>query len=151
MDRQKILIIFGAAWLSAALLTFIFIKQMHGPKMEATREILAVWRHLPLGTRIRKTDLKLIEVREKDIPKGALFQDKEALDRALLFPLNANEPLTNSKLASPGGADGIPSTIEAGMRAISGPVNDPRGDARRIQPHSRVDVLFPRPASIAEA
>ncbi len=151
MDRQKILIIFGAAWVSAALLTYIFISKTHGPKLEATKRILAVSRDLPLGTRIRKTDLKLIEVREKDLPKGALLQDKDALDRALLFPLNANEPLTNSKLASAGGADGIPSTIEAGMRAISVQINDSSGVAGLIQPNSRVDVLFTRPGSMAEA
>src|SRR6266498_1903323 len=119
MDRQKILIIFGAAWVSAALLTWIFISKTHGPKTEATKRILAVTRDLPLGTRIKKTDIKLVEVREKDLPRGALFQDKDALDRALLFPINANEVLTNSKLASVSGADGVPSTIEAGMRAIS--------------------------------
>jgi len=82
MDRQKILIIFGAAWVSAAVLTWIFISKTHGPKMEATKRILAVTRDLPLGTRIKKTDIKLIEIREKDVPKGALFQDKEVLDRA---------------------------------------------------------------------
>jgi Flp pilus assembly protein CpaB len=84
MDRQKILIIFGAAWVSAALLTWIFISKTHGPKMEATKRILAVTRDLPLGTRIKKTDIKLVEIREKDVPRGAMFQDKEALDRALL-------------------------------------------------------------------
>src|SRR5437879_11760146 len=110
MDRQKILIIFGAAWVSAALLTWIFISRTHGPKMEATKKILAVTRDLPLGTRIKKTDIKLIEIREKDVPRGALFQDKDALDRASLFPLGANEPLTNIKLTSLGGAEVGPST-----------------------------------------
>ena len=151
MDRQKILIIFGAAWVSAALLTWIFISKTHGPKMEATKRILAVTRDLPLGTRIKKTDIKLIEIREKDLPRGALFQDKEVLDRALLFPIGANEPLTNMKLASVGDADGVPSTIEAGMRAISVQINDSSGVAGLIQPNSRVDVLFTRPGSMTEA
>ena len=119
--------------------------------MEATKKILAVTRDLPLGTRIKKTDIKLIEIREKDLPRGALFQDREVLDRALLFPIGANEPLTNMKLASVGGADGVPSTIEAGMRAISVQINDSSGVAGLIQPNSRVDVLFTRPGSMAEA
>jgi len=151
MDRQKILIIFGAAWVSAALLTWIFISKTHGPKMEATKRIMAVTRDLPLGTRIKKTDIKLIEIREKDVPKGALFQDTEVVDRALLFPIGANEPLTNMKLTSVGGADGVPSTIEAGMRAISVTINDSSGVAGLIQPNSRVDVMFTRPGSMAEA
>jgi pilus assembly protein CpaB len=150
MDRQKILIIFGVAWLSAALLTYIFISKVRGPKMEATQKILAVSRDLPLGTRIRKADLKLIEVREKDLPKGALMRDKDALDRALLFPVSANEPLTNAKLTT-SAADGLPSTIDPGMRAISVQINDSSGVAGLIQPNSRVDVLFTRPGSMAEA
>src|SRR3954464_9567156 len=151
MDRQKILIIFGVAWLSAALLTYVFISKVRGPKMEATQKILAVSRDLPLGTRIRKADLKLIEVREKDLPKGVLTQDKDVVDRALLFPVGANEPLTNAKLTTATGAEGIPATIEAGMRAISVTINDSSGVAGLIQPNSRVDVLFTRPGSMAEA
>src|SRR5262249_11746728 len=115
MDRQKILIIFGVAWVSAALLTWIFISKTRGPKTEATRKVLAASRALALGPRIRKPDLRLVEIRERDLPRGALHQDKDALDRALLVPVSANEPLTTVKLSSVSGADGIPATIEAGM------------------------------------
>ena len=151
MDRQKILIIFGAAWLSAALLTWIFISKTHGPKTASTRKALAVVRDLPIGTRIRKADLKTVELREQDLPKGAILQDKDAIDRALLYPVSANEPLTISKLASIGGAEGVPATIEPGMRAISVQISDTSGVAGLIQPNSRVDVLFTRPGSMAEA
>ncbi|HTM50236.1 MAG TPA: Flp pilus assembly protein CpaB [Bryobacteraceae bacterium] len=151
MDRQKILMIFGVAWVSAALLTWIFISKTHGPKTAATKKILAVTRDLPLGARIKKTDLKLVEIPEKDLPKGSLFQDKDALDRALLIPVSANEPLTTVKLTSASGADGVPSTIEAGMRAISVQINDTSGVAGLIQPNSRVDVIFTRPGSMTEA
>src|SRR5258708_29789796 len=140
MDKQKILIIFGAAWVSAALLTWIFIAKTHCPKIAATRKIVAAARDLPIGTRIRKIDIKQIEALEKDLPKGALFQDKDALDRALLFPVSANEPLTNFKLAAIGGAEGVPASIDAGMRAISVQINDSSGVAGLIQPNSRVDV-----------
>jgi pilus assembly protein CpaB len=151
MDRQKILIIFGAAWISAALLTWIFVSRVRGPKIEATRKVLAVVRDLPIGSRIRKADIKQVEIRESDLPKGALLQDKDAIDHALLYPVSANEPLTISKLAAIGGADGVPATIEAGMRAISVQINDSSGVAGLIQPNSRVDVMFTRPGSMAEA
>jgi pilus assembly protein CpaB len=151
MDRQKILIIFGAAWLSAALLTWIFISKTHGPKTEASLKAFAVARDMPIGTRIRKTDLKQVEIRERDLPKGAILQDKDAIDRALLYPVSANEPLTVSKLAAIGGAEGVPATIEPGMRAISVQISDTSGVAGLIQPNSRVDVLFTRPGSMAEA
>src|SRR5882724_765857 len=98
MDRQKILIIFGAAWLSAALLTWSFISKTHGAKTEVTRKALAVSHDLPIGTRIRKADLKTVELREQDLPKGVILQEKDAIDRALLYPVSANEPLTMTKL-----------------------------------------------------
>lgn len=151
MDRQKILIIFGAAWLSAALLTWIFIAKTHGAKAQSTRRIVVASRDMPIGTRLRKSDIHLAEALDKNLPKGALYDEKQVIDRALLFPVGANEPLTNFKLTSSGGADGIPSTIEAGMRAISVQISDTSGVAGLIQPNSRVDVLFTRPGSMTEA
>src|SRR5580704_468509 len=151
MDRQKVLIIFGAAWVSAALLTWIFISKTHGSKAQATRRVVVASRDLPLGTRIRKSDIKMIEALDRDLPKGGIFSDKDAIDRALLIPVSANEPLTNGKLTSTTGADGIAAIIEAGMRAVSVPINDSSGVAGLIQPNSRVDVKFTRPGSMAEA
>jgi pilus assembly protein CpaB len=151
MDRQRIVIIFGVAWLSAALLTWIFVSKVRGPKAESTRKVLAVARDMPIGSRIRKNDLKLVEIRDRDLPKGAILQEQDAIDRALLYPVSANEPLTMSKLASMAGAEGVPATIEAGMRAISVQITDTSGVAGLIQPNSRVDVLFTRPGSMAEA
>jgi len=151
MDRQKVLIIFGVAWLSAALLTWIFVSRIRGPKTETSRKVLAVTRDMAIGTRIRKTDIKQVEIRERDLPKGAVLLEKDAVDRALLYPISANEPLTLSKLATIGGADGVPATIDPGMRAISVQISDTSGVAGLIQPNSRVDVLFTRPGSMAEA
>jgi pilus assembly protein CpaB len=151
MDRQKVLIIFGAAWVSAALLTWIFISKVHGSKAQATRRVVVASHDLPLGTRIRKPDIKMVEALDRDLPKGGIFSDKDAIDRALLIPVSANEPLTNGKLTSTTGADGIAAIIEAGMRAVSVPINDSSGVAGLIQPNSRVDVMFTRPGSMAEA
>jgi len=151
MDRQKVLIIFGAAWLSAALLTWIFVSKVRGPKAEVTRKVFAVTHDMSIGTRIRKTDIKQVEIRERDLPKGAVLLEKDAIDRALLYPVSANEPLTMSKLATIGGAEGVPATIDPGMRAISVQISDTSGVAGLIQPNSRVDVLFTRPGSMAEA
>jgi pilus assembly protein CpaB len=113
--------------------------------------VMAARTDLPLGTRIRKTDLRQIEISQNDLPRGAILQDKDAIDRALLYPVSANETLTNSKLTSLAGADGIPSTIEAGKRAIAVTINDASGVAGLIQPNSRVDVFFTRPGTMAEA
>src|SRR5260370_38714827 len=151
MDRQKVLIIFGAAWISAAILTWLFISKTHGSKAQATRRVVVASRDMPLGTRIRKSDIKMVEALDKDLPKGGIFQDSDAMDRALLIPVTANEPITNGKLTSTTSADGGAATIEAGILAVSVPINDSSGVAGVIPPNSRVDVMFTRPGSIAEA
>ena len=80
------------------------------------------------------------------------FQEKDALDRALLYPFVANEPLDDVQACRDRqAAEGVPATIEPGMRAISVQINDSSGVAGLIQPNSRVDVLFTRPGSMAEA
>jgi len=38
-----------------------------------------------------------VRVPEKDLPKMAILDEKLALDRPLLFPISANEPITSSK------------------------------------------------------
>src|SRR3981081_1576074 len=132
MDRQKILILFGASWVSAALLTWIFISKTHGSKAQATRRVVVASRDLPLGTRIRKSDIKTVDALDRDLPKGGISQDRDSLARALLIPVSANEPITSGKLTSTTGADGISATIEAGMRAVSVPINDSSGVAGLI-------------------
>lgn len=151
MDRQKLLTIFGIAWVSAALLTWFLYAKTKAPKSEATVRILAAARDLPAGTRLTQKDLKFISVPVRDKPNGALTAPPEALDRALLFPLNLNEPITAPKISSLSGAEGVAATILPGMRAVSVPFTDASGVSGLLQPRSRVDVLFTRTGSITEA
>jgi pilus assembly protein CpaB len=151
MDRQKLLLIFGGAWLSAARLTWLVYSITKAPKSDKTVSVLAAARDLPAGTRLRKGDLKTIKVGDKDIAKGALTDEKAALDRPLLFPISANEPINSARLASVGGAEGVAALIEPGKRAVSVSINDTSGAAGLILPRSHVDVLFTRPGNMAEA
>ncbi|HEX4595772.1 MAG TPA: Flp pilus assembly protein CpaB [Bryobacteraceae bacterium] len=151
MDRKKVLMIFAAAWVSAALLTWFLYASTKAPHVEKTAALVAAARDMPAGTRLRKADLKTIHVPERDVPKMAMVDEKQALDRPLLFPITANEPITLSKVASVAGAEGLPATIEIGKRAIAVPITDASGVAGLIQPRAHVDVLFTRPGTMAEA
>jgi pilus assembly protein CpaB len=151
MDRNRILVIFGAAWVSAALLTWFLYARTKAPQQEKTIKVAAVSRDLPAGAKLGRTDLKLIAIPEKDLPKSALLDLSMAEGRALLFPLTANEPLTANKLSSTLGAEGLSATIPAGMRAVSISATDISAVAGLLQPRSHVDVLFTRPGSMAEA
>lgn len=149
MDRQKMLMIFGGAWISAALLTWLVYSVTKAPKGDKTATVIAAARDMPAGTRLRKGDVKLVKVGDKDIPKGAITDEKAALDHALLFPLSVNETVTVAKIAN--GIEGVSALIEPGKRAVSVPITDISGAAGLILPRSHVDVLFTRPGNMAEA
>jgi pilus assembly protein CpaB len=151
MDRQKLFMIVGGAWISAALLTWLLYAGTKAPKADKNVSAVAVVRDIPAGTRLKKSDLKMVKVVEKDLPRTAFLDEKTAVDRVLLFPLNANDVVTLSRVASASGAEGLPATIEPGKRAISVPFTDVTGVAGLIQPRAHVDVLFTRTGSMSEA
>jgi pilus assembly protein CpaB len=151
LDRNRVLMIFGVALAGAALLTWLLYSMTSGSKQQKLVAVFAASHDLPAGTRIKKTDIKKVSVVEKDIPRGAVMEEKILLDRVLLFPLNSNESITVNKLASSSGVEGVAATIEPGKRAVSVSINDTTGVAGLVGPRSHVDVLFTRTGSMAEA
>ena len=151
MDRQKKLLLFGAAWLSALLLTWFYYSNAVAPRTEKTLKMVVARRDMPVGTLLKKTDLKLVDYPEKNVPKGSIFQIANAENRVLMVALNTNEPVIQHKLSDTTSVEGVASTIGVGKRAVSVQVTDVSGVAGLIQPGSRVDVLFTRPGTMAEA
>src|SRR5207237_693031 len=98
MDRRRILILFAAAWISAGLLTWFLYAKTIAPKPERRTSILAASHDLMVGATIHKTDLKTIALLSKDLPKGALSTEKQALNRVALYPVTANQPLIDGSL-----------------------------------------------------
>lgn len=151
MDRQKLLMIFGGAWLSAALLTWFLYSATSSAKQTKLIRVQAAARDLSAGTKLKKGDLRLVEIPEKNPPRGVFAEEKALLDRTLLFPVPLNEPVTQNKLASMGGIEGVAATIPPGKRAVSVQVTDSTSAAGLILPRSHVDVVFTRTGSMAEA
>jgi len=151
MDRQRIFIIFGAAWVSAALLSWFLWAKTSAPQNEKMSRVVAASRDLGAGAKLANSDLKLVSLPAKDLPKSALLDGSLAVGKALLYPVMANEPLTTNKLSALAGAEGVAATIESGKRALSVPITDISGVAGLIQPRMHVDVLFTRVGSMSEA
>lgn len=151
LDRNRILIIFGVALVGAALLTWLLYSVTSGPKQQKLLSVYAASHDLPAGTRLKKTDVRKVEVLDKDVPRGGVMEEKILLDRVLLFPVNSNETITVNKLATSGGVEGVAAIIEPGKRAVSVSVNDTSGAAGLVAPRSHVDLLFTRTGSMAEA
>jgi pilus assembly protein CpaB len=151
MDRQKKLLLFGAAWVSALLLTWFVYHTAVAPQQERMLRVVVATHDMPVGTLLRRSDLKVVNYPERDVPKGVVFKYDDAVDRVAMVPFNLNEPVLLAKLSAKTSVEGVSSTIEAGFRAVSVPITDVTGVAGLIQPGSRVDVLFTRPGSMAEA
>jgi pilus assembly protein CpaB len=151
MDRQKLLMIFGGAFVAAALLTWFLYSQTVAPKKDKMVLVLAASADLPAGTRVQKVHLKKISIPQATAPRGTVAEEAQALDRALLFPVTQNEPILSTRLSSVTGADGIASLIEPGKRAVSVSVADAASAGGLIQPRAHVDVLFTKTGSMAEA
>src|ERR1019366_4610214 len=120
MDRQKKLLLFGAAWGSALLLTWFYYANAVAPKQEKTLRMVVATHDMPMGTLLKKSDLKIVNYPEKDVPKGSVFQ---------IAPLNPNEPVLQGKLSDMTTVEGVSSTIDRGYRAVSVLVTDVSGVA----------------------
>ena len=151
MDRQKKILIFGGAWVSAMLLTWFLYARTVAPQQERQVRVVVATHDLPLGTLLRASDIRLVNYPAHDVPKGVIVQTKDAANRVALVPLYANEPVLLSKLSAPTSVEGFASIIPPGYRAVSVPITDATGVAGLVQPNSRVDVLFTRTGSLAEA
>jgi pilus assembly protein CpaB len=151
MDRQKLLMIFGGAFVAAALLTWFLYSQTIAPKKEKMVTVLAASADLPAGTRVQKVHLKKIWIPQSTAPRATVAEESMALERALLFPVTQNEPILSTRLSSVTGADGVASLIEPGKRAVSVSVADAASAGGLIQPRAHVDVLFTKTGSMAEA
>jgi len=151
MDRQKKFLLFGAAWVSAFLLTWFVYAKAVAPQQEKMLKVAVATHDMPVGTLVRTSDIKLVNYPERDVPKGVVFDAKLATGRVLLVPLNLNEPVLAAKLSQPTSVEGVASVIEQGYRAVSVSITEVSGVAGLIQPGSKVDVLFTRPGSMAEA
>jgi pilus assembly protein CpaB len=151
MQRQRVMLAFAIAWLSAALLSWTVYKRSTAPQSRDAVQIVAAAKDLSVGTRIQVADLKLITVDRKDLPKGVFLKTTDLIDRAVAQPMSASELVLNSRLAAKGSGEGLSAMIEPGARAISVQVNEISGVSGFIQPGTRVDVLFTRVFSNGDA
>src|SRR5690349_12709405 len=93
MDRQKKLLLFGAAWVSALLLTWLFYAKAAGPQQEKTLRVVVASHDMPFGTVLGERDIKLTDYPEKNVPKGAAFRTKDVIGHVIKVGVNSNEPV----------------------------------------------------------
>jgi len=153
VDRTRVITIFAVAWISAAALSWFLYKKMRAPQQEKSVLVVAASRNLSAGTLVKESDLTSITVRQPEVPLGAILvaRKADAVNRAVLVDVTANEPLLDQKLARWGGIEGIAATIEEGKRAVAVKIDSVSGAGELLEPNARVDVLFTKPGKMSEA
>jgi len=151
MQRHRVLIAFGVAWISAVVLSWWVYRTSTAPQARDVVRIVAAAKDVPTGKRLDLSDVKLIAIDRKDLPKGAFQKTSDVVDRTVVVPIFASEAVLSSKLAGKGSGEGLTALIEPGTRAVSVQVNEISGVSGFIQPGTRVDVLFTRTFSNGDA
>src|SRR3989454_3029812 len=151
MQRHRVLVAFGIAWMTALLLSWWVYKKTQAPPPRDLITVAAAAHDLAIGKRIQADDLKLVTLDRKDLPRGVFLKTAEVVDRAVAVPIIAGEIVLNGKLAAKGSGEGLTALIAPGMRAVSVQVNEISGVSGFIQPGTRVDVLFTRVFSNGDA
>src|SRR5437667_3340826 len=151
MQRDRVLIAFGVAWISAVVLSWWVYRTSTAPQARDVVRIVAAAKDVPTGKRLELSDVKLIAIDRKDLPKGAFQKTSDVVDRTVVVPIFASEAVLSSKLAGKGSGEGLTALIEPGMRAVSVQINEISGVSGFIQPGTRVDVLFTRTFSNGDA
>jgi pilus assembly protein CpaB len=106
----------------------------------ATGHIVVAAAPLPLGSRLRAADLRLIAWPAGTALAGSFSQVEDCVDRALITAVVENEPILAAKLAPKEAGAGLPAVIPEGMRAVSVRVDDVIGVAGFVTPGTMVDV-----------
>jgi pilus assembly protein CpaB len=107
----------------------------------ATMQVVVASEAMPLSTRLRDDQLKLVPWPTSDPLPGSFTRIEDCVGRALVTAVVPNEAIMQQKLAAREAGAGLPAVIPEGMRALSVRVDDVVGVAGFVVPETMVDVL----------
>lgn len=148
MDKSKpILMLIFAVFIAlfVTLLSYNWLqnlKKKTDVKPSSTQPIAIATFDLSWGTSITKEMVKMAPFLKDSLPPGTFSDSDSLVGRTLLYPIKANEPIFESKLAPVSvKAGGVAAIITPKKRAIAVKVDRVVGVSGFIYPGHRVDVL----------
>ena len=142
--NKRVLTILLTAFVIAAACSYV-VYRVVGNRLLASAQkstqVVVASQDVPLGSVLRDIDLATADI-SGTLPKGAIVDKKEAINRGVISPLYQGEPILESRLAAPGAGGGLAATIPAGMRACAVKVDEVVGVAGFVTPGMHVDVLI---------
>lgn len=143
--NRRFAIVVGSSLVWAFLVAAMFYRLASGGRGHAqaarTKPMVVAAMQLPLGAVIAAESVKTIQVPESLFPKGAFSTPEEVLQRPVVSPIQADEPIVEARIGAKGSGVGLAPMIPPGWRAAPVRVNDVVGVAGFVLPGMRVDVL----------
>jgi len=142
--NKRVLTILLTAFVFAALSSYVIYRIVGSHLVASTQkstQVVVAKQDVPLGNVLRDIDLGTADI-SGALPKGAIVDKKQAINRAVISNLYQGEPILESRLAAQGLAGGMASTIPPGMRACAVKVDEVVGVAGFVTPGMHVDVLI---------
>ena len=114
--------------------------------VDAGPSIVVASKNLDYGDHIGPEDVRVVKWPSGSVPSGSFGKIEDlagpGMDRVVLRPMEANEPVLAAKVSGNGGKSSLSSIIEADKRAMTIRVNDATGVAGFVQPGDHVDILL---------
>jgi pilus assembly protein CpaB len=142
MNAKRLSTAFIIALAVSALCTWLLGRRIstHAATVPETR-YLAPAKPLQAGEVIKAQDLELVSWPASNPIVGAYTKPEDLVGRAVLYPADKDQPITDRVLAAPGSGVGLTAKIPNGMRAIALRSDEVMGVAGFIYPGSHLDVL----------
>lgn len=142
--NQRLVSVLAFAFIVSAgaslLLYRLLAGRMNTQKPTATNRVVMASHVLAPGTLLQDADLRTGEW-VGTLPQGATQKKEDLVGRGVVYPIYADEPVVESRLALKGAGAGLATLIPPGMRAVAVRVNEIVGVAGFVVPGMHVDVL----------
>ena len=133
-------IAFVVAIISTGIFYGLFVARLRSGPSSPEKSIVVAARNLDRGTVVQAADVKLAAWGGADTPQGAFTAVGPVTGLTLVSALQENEPVLQSRVASPNSGTGAGLGIVPGMRAISVHATDSSGIVGMLRPGYKVDV-----------
>jgi pilus assembly protein CpaB len=135
-----LVIAFVVAIISTGIFYGLFVARLRSGPSSPEKSIVVAARNLDRGTVLQAADVKLAAWGGADTPQGAFTAVGPVAGLTLIAPLQENEPVLQSRVASHTSGAGAGLGIAPGMRAISIHATDSSGIVSLLKPGYKVDV-----------
>jgi pilus assembly protein CpaB len=135
-----LVIAFVVAIISTGIFYGLFVARLRSGPSSPVKSIVVAARNLDRGTVLQAADVKLAAWNGADTPQGAFTAVGPVAGLTLIAPLQENEPVLQSRVASLTSGAGAGLGIAPGMRAISIHATDSSGIVTLLKPGYKVDV-----------